>query len=60
MDYEQIEAVALDLLAKLNSGELKKSEVLPCFEEIKRVAGNEFYLVNEDGTYYLMEDGEEI
>ena len=60
MDYEQVEAVALDLLAKLNSGELKKSEVVACLEEIKRTAGNEFYLVNEDGTYYLMEDGEEI
>lgn len=60
MNYEQVEAVALDILAKLNSGALKKTEVIACLEYIKMKAGNEFYLVNEGGTYYLMEDGEEV
>ena len=60
MNYQEIEAVGKQAVLMLNSGQLTKPECRAVLIEIKHEVGNEFALMNDDGHYFLMEDGVEL
>lgn len=58
--YEEIEAVAKQAVLMLNSRAISYDVCWHVLKEIEDGRGNEFALMNDDGHYFLMEDGVEL